>query len=542
MRLRKHGVAEAGELQHAHMAATSALPVRPKASGPRQVGGHRVLQLHLGEALAGLEVVEVNQVVRLGAGGAPPGSRQLLRIPPLLLPGHAPEGGPALGGEDGKQASRGGGDAQDLEAQAEAVTAVAVHRVAQPGGGAEGQHAGDVQHRLRPCRIGLGTRHPAVGRGVQQAEAQGQLGEGTADGAAQEEVPGQQHATQVGPPAAQGGAQAGAAGCQEGGHRGGALRGGALCGIRAVRQHGWPLAAHVGRRRHGGAGAAGHAVWALARPLGSLLCCGVERRRPQGALDGGKAGVDLLVGGGVLADDPERTGGDPGRADGVEAVQQAPQDGLPQPRARLRNLADEEDDVQGGGGVGVAQELHEEVDHLARHVRELDRAAVDGLHQHLAVVPQVRPVPADLGLEQLLLEGGHHLVNVAGRHQLQRQVQRLAPDVRVRAAQGAEDVHDGVLQHLPVGDFELRQAVQHNQLHVVVAVLHQQLGVAPGGCPDGGGRVGQGHQGGGALVDDSGGVGRQQADDDLDVPPLLLRVGTTHLGGGHDSRVSGLLA
>ena len=65
------------------------------------------------------------------------------------------------------------------------------------------------------------------------------------------------------------------------------------------------------------------------------------------------------------------------------------------------------------------------------------------------------------------------------------------------------------------------QAVQHDELDVVVALADQHLAVAVGGGRDGGGRVGQGHERDRALVHHRRASALQQRQDDLDVLALL---------------------
>jgi hypothetical protein len=81
----------------------------------------------------------------------------------------------------------------------------------------------------------------------------------------------------------------------------------------------------------------------------------------------------------VLAHDPERARAHPRGADLREGVQEARHNGLAQLGVGLNDLAYEEDHVERRGGVAVAQEVHQNVDHAAGHVGELDGAVVDRL-------------------------------------------------------------------------------------------------------------------------------------------------------------------
>ena len=80
------------------------------------------------------------------------------------------------------------------------------------------------------------------------------------------------------------------------------------------------------------------------------------------------------------------------------------QDLLAQLGVGLRNLADEEHHVEGGGSVGVSHEVHEHVDDAPGHVWELDGALVDGLDQQLPVLAQLVARVGILSLDDLLLQ------------------------------------------------------------------------------------------------------------------------------------------
>ncbi len=75
----------------------------------------------------------------------------------------------------------------------------------------------------------------------------------------------------------------------------------------------------------------------------------------------------------------------------------------------------------------------------------------------------------------------------------------------VGRGEDAKDVHDGLLQDLLVAGhlFHGNQAVQHDQLHVVVALLDDEVDVGGDGGLDGGGGAGEGDQGAGRLVADA---------------------------------------
>lgn len=161
--------------------------------------------------------------------------------------------------------------------------------------------------------------------------------------------------------------------------------------------------------------------------------------------------------------------------------------------------------------------------------------------------------------------GRVYLVNVSLRNELEHNVDRLPTNVQVRARESAEHVHDHVLHHLlersPEGkknschksppenssaspcrhathlavvELQLIQAVEDDELHVVVALRSEQLRVAVGRCPDGRGGRGHGHEAAGAFVHYGGVVRVEQADDDFDVLALLRRCGAADLSTAID--------
>lgn len=82
---------------------------------------------------------------------------------------------------------------------------------------------------------------------------------------------------------------------------------------------------------------------------------------------------------------------------------------------------------------------------------------------------------------------------------------------------------------LAVVELQLVQAVEDDQLDVIVALGGEQLRVAVGRGPNGGRCRGHRHQAAGTLIHDGGVVGAQEADDDFDVLPLLGRRGAADL-------------
>jgi hypothetical protein len=90
----------------------------------------------------------------------------------------------------------------------------------------------------------------------------------------------------------------------------------------------------------------------------------------------------------------------------------------------------------------------------------------------------------------------------------------------VGRGEDAKDVHDGLLQDLLVAGHLLHgdQAVQHDQLHVVVALLDDEVDVGGDGGLDGGGGAGEGDQGARRLVPYAGRARVQQVVNAADEP------------------------
>ena len=124
-------------------------------------------------------------------------------------------------------------------------------------------------------------------------------------------------------------------------------------------------------------------------PLRVLLLLGVKRRRAEALLERLERFLDLARGERKLTHDPQARAAHAAGPDRVEAVQQLLQDLITQVFVGLRDLADEHRDVERRRRVGVAEEIHEQIDHGAGDVREANRASVHSLHQHLSVLARV---------------------------------------------------------------------------------------------------------------------------------------------------------
>ena len=222
-------------------------------------------------------------------------------------------------------------------------------------------------------------------------------------------------------------------------------------------------------------------------PLRVLLLLREEGRRAEALLERLERLLDLRRRERKLPHDPEARAAHATGPDREEAVQHLPQDLIAQLRVRLGDLPDEHGDVERRPGVGVAEKVHEQVDDCAGDAGEANRASVHSLHEHLAVLASLL-AGVRLRLLDLLLERRHHLVDVAAGDEVEDDVERLFANVHVWGGDGAKDVHDHLLHDVPVRVLELRDAIQDDELDVVVGLRHQQLAVAVAGSLDRGGR------------------------------------------------------
>lgn len=167
-------------------------------------------------------------------------------------------------------------------------------------------------------------------------------------------------------------------------------------------------------------------------------------------------------------------------ADVGEAVEQLLDDERPEVGPLLDGLAHQKQHVGGGQLVGVGQEVGEDGDDRFGHGRELDAAGVEGAHQQLAVLAGVVVLDGVVRFGHLLLENHDDVVDVAARDEVERQRQRLLAHLGVGRAQHAQHVHHQFLHDTLLVRLLLQsdQPVQHDQLHVVIALLHDDLDVA----------------------------------------------------------------
>mmetsp|Transcript_6423 Transcript_6423/g.12463 ORF Transcript_6423/g.12463 Transcript_6423/m.12463 type:complete len:1013 (-) Transcript_6423:147-3185(-) len=248
-----------------------------------------------------------------------------------------------------------------------------------------------------------------------------------------------------------------------------------------------------------------------------------EGQAAQRGLDGRDGALDLGLGEAVLGEDPHGDPEDLADLDRGEEVGELVDDELPQARVCLDDLAHEEHHLRRAVAVGVIDEVDEHVHHRGGNVGKLDYARVDRLDEHLAVLGRLLHV-ARLGLDDLLLEHRDDLVDGGGVDELHDEVQHLLLDVDVGRAQAADNVHDQRLEHVRVLLLQVRQLVQHNQLHVVVAVGAEQLAVGLHRSPHR--RLGRAerHQCARTLERHRVGRGALQPKHGADVLALLVRV------------------
>ena len=95
----------------------------------------------------------------------------------------------------------------------------------------------------------------------------------------------------------------------------------------------------------------------------------------------------------------------------------------------IHRLAHKDQHIHGGQLIGVGEELHEDGNDGARHVRELDAGGVERAHQQLTVFPRVLVLHDALRLADLLLEDEDELLDVARGDELHGDAERLAPNL-----------------------------------------------------------------------------------------------------------------
>ena len=94
---------------------------------------------------------------------------------------------------------------------------------------------------------------------------------------------------------------------------------------------------------------------------------------------------------------------------------------------------------------------------------------MDGGDQDRAVIGALVAIFADR-LGHLLLEHLHHLRNGRRGDEVEDDVERLLADVEVGRGEGPEDIHDELGDHLRVLLLQILQALQHDQLDIVIGL------------------------------------------------------------------------
>ena len=120
-------------------------------------------------------------------------------------------------------------------------------------------------------------------------------------------------------------------------------------------------------------------------------------------------------------------------------------------------------------------------------------------------------------LRELLLQQHHDLLNVLARNHLQSDSKSLSPDINVRAGKNTQDFHGQFVQDSLVANAQLVNAVQYNELDIVVCLPNRELDQFTGGGLDGDGIAGKGSERRGGFVDDGTGRGIEQLKHQLEV-------------------------
>jgi hypothetical protein len=230
----------------------------------------------------------------------------------------------------------------------------------------------------------------------------------------------------------------------------------------------------------------------------------------------------------VLADDPERGAQHARRRNEVELVDELGDNRRAQIGIGLDHLAHKLHDVGGALRRVVAEKLEQQVHDGGGDVGKLDGARVNGVYEHLTVLALLLEL-LRLRARNLLLQHLHDLVDVLQRDQVEREQQRLATNVDRRTRERAQHVEQQVLHHLRVALLDDVEAVEHNQLDVVVALGAQHIDEGGGGGAHGRRRRRQLEQRGGGLEAHRGRAGAQQAKDDANILAAHRRLLTNEL-------------
>mmetsp|Transcript_9026 Transcript_9026/g.31070 ORF Transcript_9026/g.31070 Transcript_9026/m.31070 type:complete len:642 (+) Transcript_9026:3130-5055(+) len=297
-----------------------------------------------------------------------------------------------------------------------------------------------------------------------------------------------------------------------------------------------------GGRGDRGVGPVGEDLWAGGRPSAPsdarhgfghveledpvVLVVVEERQGTHRLLDHLEGRLDLLLCVAVLAEDPQPAAAHTRGSDLRQDVDQELQHLLLQLGVGLHDLPDKVDDVHRRYVVWVGQESHQQRHHCPRNVWEVDSALVNGLHEHLPVLPSRLTQVVDLN--NLLLQRQDNLFNVLGGQEVEDDVEDLLLDVDVRRGQRPEHVHHHVPENVRVLRLHVLQLAQNDQLDVVVAVVDEKLAVARSGGPNGRGGPRQLDQGVGTLVRHGGVLRRHQGQNELDVFSLVLGLRSAH--------------
>lgn len=162
-------------------------------------------------------------------------------------------------------------------------------------------------------------------------------------------------------------------------------------------------------------------------------------------------------------------------------------------------------------------------------VGESNGRAMEGMDEELPVLVENfgRHIRGGLSSKQLLLEDNDHILNVAVRDEIHRQSECLSSDVHVGTRKRPKHVHQQLLHYLDVVLTQLGEAIEENELDVVVGLRREQLAEALRSCSDRRWSIRKRNQCVGGFVHDGGCRALEQRKNYSDVNALLHGVRPT---------------
>lgn len=198
--------------------------------------------------------------------------------------------------------------------------------------------------------------------------------------------------------------------------------------------------------------------------------------------------TDVLLLGGVFADDPENTPIDLASSNLTKSTGQPGEDGRPQVGELLDYLLDEADNINSRGIVEVGNEVHKKIDNAGCDLGELDGTLMYGMDEELAIL-RVLLVLLVHSLGKLLLEEQDNFFHVLARDHFQSKCQCFSADIDIGARKGSENIHNKIIEDAFVLPPQLVHPVEDDQLNIIIGLLDAKLNKLGGGSLDGNGVV-----------------------------------------------------